>query len=1271
MKPIIKSICSTLAMTAICMSSGLNSLYAAPLSISNTPLFLDRDSIPNVFFEVDDSGSMDWEILTRQYWHYCAYNSNGYGNTGSGDCGWLVTNGLWRSYSGSSFQDFEYIFDDADHAYSRGCNSDRQTLEKCESETGENLTADADWRVKSSSVNVMYYDPKVSYEAWEREGMSDASFTAARSDPKSGSDGYTELRDLTGFSYEVWEDDRGHTGERPRRGTNINATSEANSRVDLWDKHTRYTFQENGTTGDDEVLVEVTTYAPNSTGLHPTTVSSTLTGTGSHTELGGGAVASRTIAEAQQNVANWYQYSRKRAYVAKGALAAVVSDKPGFRYGLSVINAYSTLFKEVPESTVTNFATHNQEMLDALFNLDWPTSSTPLRKGLERTGKYYDDALSGKDDPIISECQQNFSVLFTDGYWNGSNPGTVTGDEDGDGYSVTVADVAKYYYDKDLSGLPNNVPTSPQDSNSKQHMVTFTVAFGVEGRLEDTDGNGKPDTRNGVALASELDSPDDDWGDATPSSDIPEKVDDLWHAAFNSTGTFVSAKTPSQVVKGLTDALANIDTRVGSAASVAASSTSVHATTSIYQARFDSDDWSGQIVNYPISDGTSTDANPNRSCTTESLGDICPAYWDAGSVSNGINFGARKILTYNPSANTGSGKGIPFRWPDDIDDLDANNDLSTAQVAAILEDAPEIPSNQDYGQWIVDYVRGDDSNEGTSAGKFRNRSRKLGDIINSSPFYVAAPLFAYPDTLESAAYSTFATDNASRTPVVYVGANDGMMHAYNALTGSELLAYVPSVLYSKLPDLVAQNYNHQFYVDGSPTAGDVFYDDIWHTVLVGGLSAGGQAVYALDVTDPGNFSEGNASSLVLWEFTDADDADMGYSYSQPDIVKMNDGTWAAIFGNGYNNTQADGTPSTTGHAVLYIVNIETGALIKKISTEAGDTTTPNGLSTVTPVDIDQDLDVDYIYAGDLLGNMWKFDVTGSNTSQWDVAFSSGNGNNAAPAPLFSAIASDGTAQPITTRPTVSDHPVKSKDGLMVYFGTGKYLETMDTAVLSVPTQTFYGIWDNSETVDSGRTSGNYDRLLKQEIIKEPEVSFDFDGDGSNDTTFTFRISTDNDIDWNGEGEADPHLGWYLDLINTEDGNTANRGEKQVTNPVYRSGRIIFTTLLPSSNPCSAGGSSFLMELDASNGGPLSDPPFDIDNDGDFDDNDMYQYTLEEVTQYLVQSGIQLGEGILTAPKVLNCQGKECKYLSNSAGGIDKVNENQPEVGRQSWRQLFR
>jgi type IV pilus assembly protein PilY1 len=372
---------------------------------------------------------------------------------------------------------------------------------------------------------------------------------------------------------------------------------------------------------------------------------------------------------------------------------------------------------------------------------------------------------------------------------------------------------------------------------------------------------------------------------------------------------------------------------------------------------------------------------------------------------------------------------------------------------------------------------------------------------------------------------------------------------------------------------------------------------------------------------------------VLWEFTDAHDRDLGYSFSQPSIVQMANGRWAAVFGNGYNNSEADGTASTTGHAVLYIVFLDggldgvwtPGTDYIKLDTGVGTTGTPNGLSTPAPIDLDGDFKVEYIYAGDLFGNLWRFDVSATSPSSWS-----------APTLLFAA----GASQPITSRPEVGLHPnsTDANPGVLVYFGTGKYLETTDNTTSSVPTQTFYGIWDKFETSPSITRSN----LLQQTVVSASAGQ---------------RITSNNAVNW------DTHKGWYLDL--------PTAGERQVSDSTLRNGRIIFTTLIPNDQVCSFGGTSWLMELDAKTGSRLEDSPFDLNNDDEFTEADKVTVTVGGTTELVAVSGVQSTQGILPSPTMLPSGSTEIKYNSGSTGGIFITVENPGPgaSGRLAWRQF--
>lgn len=712
-------------------------------------------------------------------------------------------------------------------------------------------------------------------------------------------------------------------------------------------------------------------------------------------------------------------------------------------------------------------------------------------------------------------------------------------------------------------------------------------------------------------------------GFALPYGTNPSQLDTIANAG--GTGTAYSASNQASLNAALTTIFADILAKSGSAAAVATNSTSLNSGSAIYQAKFDPSDWSGQLLAYLVGTAGSIPNSPS---------------WDASTVLPS----SRTIITYKPSNR----RGIPFAWPSNPS-TPAATEMDTSQSSAVGSSA------------VLDYLRGSSANEGTGPTNYRQRLiSKLGDIVNSSPVYVGKPASGYSDTIVATApYSTFVNNNANRTPVLYVGGNDGMLHAFRGTDGVELLGFVPSSVYLNLPLLASKTYSHRYFVDGSPTVADVYFGGAWHTVLVGGLNGGGQGIYALDVTNPSAFQQSNASSLVLWEFLDRDrdssttsnnnfDADLGYTYSQPAIGKMQDGSWVAIFGNGYNNTESDGSASSTGSAVLYIVDIQNGNLIRKIDTGKGyasspNGSTPNGLSSPALVDIDGDEVIDFIYAGDLQGNLWKFDVTATAPNNWDSAFKSG-GN---PAPLFTARFGT-TPQPITIRPEVGEHP---QGGYFVYFGTGKYIETGDNSATGATTQTFYGIWDNGNAVGNSRSS-----LLKQEILAEVTSNGEL-----------WRLTSNNIPNWAGNSA---NKGWYIDLYNTQGGNTNNYGEKQVSNPVLSNRRIIFTTLIPAAGVCTSGGDSWLMELNPETGARLNATPFDVNNDNIFSSGDYL--TGGNVTTASPVGGRKLTGGISGTPAIMYDPStkKELKYFSQSSGVLKQVKENPGAAsGRVSWREI--
>ena len=736
------------------------------------------------------------------------------------------------------------------------------------------------------------------------------------------------------------------------------------------------------------------------------------------------------------------------------------------------------------------------------------------------------------------------------------------------------------------------------------------------------------------------------WGgfqeNSSTANDLPDLASEWDENGDGDPDNYFLVTNALDLSTQLASAFNEIIARSGVSASAAAlTSGQINSDTNLIRSTFNTGTWTGDLKSYAI----------NSDPTAGPIGEIASTpTWSAEAQ---LSSSPRKFFTHNGGA-AALGVGLDFTW----------SDLTTFQKNRLDENAS---GNYDgFGNSRLDFLRGN------NVTGFRNRvdedgnSHILGDMVNSSPVYVSNPRARYPDNWngsatepeDSVSYSSFFNTFAvtPRVPMVYVGGNDGMLHGFNAETsgsdmGKELLAYIPNEVFPRLSALTSPTYSHKFYVDGSPTVADAFLNGGWRTVLVGGLNRGGQAIYALDVTHP----ESMDKTKVLWEFSDSNDTDtdadmqyaLGYTYSKPSIVRLYNGRWAAIFGNGYNNTEADSAASLSGHAVLYIVDLEDGTVIRKINTEAGSAANPNGLATVTPVDIDGDFITDYVYAGDLLGNMWKFDLKNTASSAWDVAYSGGG----RPAPLFVAKDSLGNPQPITAKADVGF--AENRTDLMVYFGTGKFLEGADNNITSAQTQAFYGIIDAGSAVTGVPSS----ELLRQEIETFVNTTCaDLDGTtGACD----IRVTTDNGI------SSSDH-GWYMEL--------PDPGERVIYRPILLGGTVLFVTLIPSGDECNPDGSGWIMQVDAFDGSRPDESPFDLNGDGIFDDSDQVSHTDSSGnTVNTPGSGRRVEGGAPTgAPAILNdsARGSNINY-TDTTDDTDSARGNAfgRTIGRQSWRQI--
>ncbi|HET7307053.1 MAG TPA: PilC/PilY family type IV pilus protein [Gammaproteobacteria bacterium] len=705
-------------------------------------------------------------------------------------------------------------------------------------------------------------------------------------------------------------------------------------------------------------------------------------------------------------------------------------------------------------------------------------------------------------------------------------------------------------------------------------------------------------------------------------------------AVAGGTIDYFPATTPQDVASKMQVIMSHVEAANLTTTAAAVNSTGLRSDTVVYQGQFESQDqygdWTGNLYAYPVASDGSVDTSTgsaNWSAQTQ----LDAANWDTG----------RRIVTWNPA----TGQGEPFRAGTYI------TTTSKTGQALMLGSGTTLDAAQ--LQDVVQYLRGDPLEEQRNSGGYRSRAHILGDIVDSNPLFIGAPRMY----ISNSSYLTFQSTNKSRTPMIYVGANDGYLHAFKAATGQEVFAFAPYAVLDTLYDLTKPDYNtgHRFYVDGSPTASDVqFADGTWHTVLAGGLDHGGQGIYAMDVTDPDAMtSETTVASKVLWEddSTTSGFGTLGYTYSQPQIgdvcLAFDDTTgectankWIMIFGSGYNNS--DGQP------YLYIVNAETGALLGTLALCSGDssacdTTVANGASTPALVSSSGSPFDDMAYIGDLQGNLWriKLNCTGSSSS---VSCSPSD------ILLFKAQNGSGQNQPITTQPLVSFHPAHpARAGLMVYFGTGKFLGTGDLTDATV--QSFYGVWDKTTTSNTVTRTQLVQQVLTSVTVTPP--------DG---TTVEARVVTNNTINW------DEKAGWYMDLPES--------GERVITDPRLDKGRLIFTTYVPSATQstslCEAGGQSFLMVLNYASGGSFTMPEIDLNGDGQLDGDDQVNTGTDADPNKQNPVGVGLGKGYATSPTILRTsQGNigDIKLITKSNGHIASVKERGSDHQRSSWKQI--
>lgn len=964
-----------------------------------------------------------------------------------------------------------------------------------------------------------------------------------------------------------------------------------------------------------------------------------------------------TYAEEMTNFANWWTYYHSRMQSMKSSVSRAFKTLDNrYRVGFSTINTGSnsnptdaTFLSNILNNDIFEL-THKKAWFTKLF-AQTPAPSTPLRGALSKAGRYYAKKIASQTiDPVQYSCQQNFTILSTDGYWNDAASvaldlaGGTVGNLDGGSTarpmyegptasSGSLADVAKYYYDSDLrttalgncaggistdfpSGNPdvctNNVFISSTDKNLKQHMTTFTMGLGADGTLNFTTDYLTATSGDYYNIKNGLGSPTVNWPDpqvGSPTTTGPYRIDDLWHAAVNGQGIYFSAKDPDQIVAGFNSALSSISAKLGSAAAAATSTLNpVAGNNFAYVASYTTVKWKGNLESRSINTVTGVVSENANWCVENVVAGTCASPGTVVADTSGSST-VYNCVVAGATAGTCTAPGIFDSGTSQCRTEIANLCVGTmaAKVGATTDSrtiytanstrTALVPFNAAYAaanptnfaaahintlnQWglldatqrtaaegvnLINYLRGQNGFEDRAANAvanrlYRAREAVLGDALESQPAFIAAPVFNYP----YAGYSDYKTAQASRAGTVYMGANDGMMHAFDAGNGTERWAYVPSMVVPELWKLASTNYdtNHYNFVNGSPVTSDVYcpancggatngaVSASWRTILVAGLNGGGRGYFALDITDP-------VTPVLLWEFTPANDSALGYSFGQPIITRKVDGTWVVLVTSGYDNgtvsddvtlgsspvTYVANSPAGDGRGYLYVLDATTGAIISKISTGVGTPAAPSGLAKIAGWN-DEPVGnkVGYVYGGDLLGNVWRFDVNSA------VAATFGTGEVMKFATLFSD-AAGASAQPITTTPVLG----KILEKRVIFIGTGKYLETGDLSTTQIQTQ--YAIKDDNATTTlvNPRTT-----LVNQTLTNDPLGT-------------ATRFASANAVNFlTGRG-------WYVDFPDSKE--RVNIDSKLVE------GTLLVPSIVPSSTVCSPGGYGWLNFFDYLTGGAV-------------------------------------------------------------------------------------
>jgi type IV pilus assembly protein PilY1 len=1235
-----------------------------PTTLAQVPQFLQSPPPPNVFITVDNSGSMEAEILpddnTVPQRMFPMPLRTPYRTSGDGQPDTNLTGNM-------RFTGF-----------------------------GHNINVA---RLRSSAHNLIYYDPRLRYRPWKKADNAgvissyDNAANVAFYNPFLTARGGLDLTasSINLGNYTVLEDtlitvnsgSSTYTARYTYNDTNTPTSPFALYYIFDTTRANCDTSSPTASRNDIDCYKRVEITAGNAPFTIPAGNQRGINEPGC-TDATGQMVCS--YAAEFQNFANWFQYYRARTLLARGAMGNAVADLgSGFRIGLGLLNHTDNSTNDADNFTlpggghsetvrlgVRDFTGDNRKpWFDLLQNHD-VGSITPSGRALMEVGEYFNWKESNgsparrgpwSDDPRngssqAAACRQSYHVYSTDGYWNenatnlfngiaanarnadklisppaadppicrdgvvpdgqptcyrynpsdtgqlsgplfttfGSpgpnNLGNPNNRRFGSSEQQTLADIAMYFWYRDLQpGMQNLISPSTANPAFWQNLSVLAVALGFTGTVTDQD----------EAFLTKLDTAAIDpatgnpyvWpqrglvggAEREPNGQLPETADDLWHAAVNSRGRLLIANNPQELAAQLQAALNEIRSRSAIGAAAASSTAFLDTGNGIFTAEMAQGSWSGNIYRREIDPVTlqfkvtgKRDANGVPYVWRAS--DLLPADTDQRKIFTMVTGNSARESIVAFKANNPSGSGV-------------NAGVDATQMTDLAGPAGQSATD------VINYLRGVRTKELSAipAGTLRDRPRRtsvvgsldnpFGTFADSAPIYVRDEDFNY-DFLPTGTpgrdtYLAYLRANQGTSPTtgraatLWAGSNDGMFHAFDAQTGNELFAYVPRAVIPNLSLLVDPKYTHRFTVDGIPSLGDAFIRGpgasgaaSWRTVVLSSLGAGGRAVFAIDATAPGSLNENS----VYWELNERTvelTSPSGQATRNANLLgstfgpvftartAADGGKWVAVFANG--------PESNLKRAALFVVDLETGAIISVLDTGVGDDNNPNGLSTPAPL-FDANRQLVAVYAGDLRGNVWKFDLSNANSANWNVAFNT--------TPLFTTRSPDGVGpsgtrgqpQPIFSKPLLRVHP---NGGIMVLFGTGKLIAPGDRESENV--QSFYGVWDKpGETVGltaNFRASGG--KLVQQAIT-----------DKSGNPTLYFM--TNKGVDYGVSGMR----GWFFDLgvtynVNangdvTTNGTLVTPRERMILAPLAFGQNMLAQSFVPSVDSCDLAGLSFLFRL---------------------------------------------------------------------------------------------